>query len=251
MISRLQGAHGQHRVRSSGGLPAASLRRSSTSTQYLPESKPERWRFVGCPLILATLLWLAPDVQATVQAGLSAGVHNAAPLQLHHSSYTTLQTCPAAHLLCRTSLPCRISTCLHRMRLITVHLQDQIQAGDHSSHAAHRAAAQLESPSTRADECPAGQLQPCRPAQSCVSSSAFQSPAQYMPAWSYAPDTADDAFTALQAWVRRAAKAGDAEVLAIDERHRYVAARLRFALAGPPAAGLCMASATADGTRHC
>ena len=75
-------------------------------------------------------------------------------------------------------------------------------------------------------------LQPCKPSQSCVSSAAIRSPAQYLPVWLYKPASRQAAYGQLVTYVHQQQEAGNAEALAFDADQGYVACRLRHQFAG-------------------
>lgn len=72
----------------------------------------------------------------------------------------------------------------------------------------------------------------CKPSTSCVSSASFRSPSQYMPPWSYGSAGKAQAFHRLHSQLQEMQQQGSAQVLTVDADAGYIAARIRYSLAG-------------------
>lgn len=71
----------------------------------------------------------------------------------------------------------------------------------------------------------------CEASTSCVSPSAWKSPAQYMPAWSFQPSSKATAFRQAQAVLHGLEVDGKASMLQEDPETGYFKARLQFSIA--------------------
>jgi hypothetical protein len=72
----------------------------------------------------------------------------------------------------------------------------------------------------------------CEVNASCVSPSAWRSPAQYMPAWDYAPSSQEQAFREAVNVLDELEADGRAEILVRDAAEWYLKARIQFSFGG-------------------
>lgn len=74
----------------------------------------------------------------------------------------------------------------------------------------------------------------CEANTSCVSPSAWKSPSQYMPAWSFLPNSKDSAYREAQAVFGSLEAEGKATIMQQDPQLGYFKARLQFSIASAP-----------------
>jgi hypothetical protein len=75
-------------------------------------------------------------------------------------------------------------------------------------------------------------LQACKPTSSCVSTAAFKSPSQYLPPWTFVPDTRQGAFRSLLSVLKEMEISGTAQIVGVYESTGYIKSRLKFELGG-------------------